>query len=211
MAAPVEFNVTIKGTGTHASAPHTGHDPIVAAAAIIQAVQTIISRQISPLENAVISVCTINGGSAHNIIPDEVKLSGTIRTLNNAVRKDIAKKFKHTVESMATMYSCEAIVEINEGYPPLINDPDMSDFVMNIAKEIVGEEHAIWAENPSMGGEDFAYFLEKKPGSYFWLGGRDPELDTVYYNHNPRFDVDESAFLIGLAMHVNIALEFLNK
>ncbi|QMS85322.1 M20 metallopeptidase family protein [Candidatus Xianfuyuplasma coldseepsis] len=209
MAAPDEFQITVKGTGTHASAPHTGKDPIIAATAIIQAIQTILSRQISPLESAVISVCTIHGGSAFNIIPDDVTFTGTIRTLNNDVRMDIFQKLEATATSIASSYGCRADVKIIEAYPPLINDPKMSDFVMNIAKEVVGEDHALWASEPSMGGEDFSYYLQKKPGSYFWLGGRDPKQETIYYNHNPKFDVDESSFVIGMAMHVNIAFEFL--
>ncbi len=211
MAAPDEFKIKVIGTGTHASAPHTGHDPIVASAAIIQAVQTIISRQISPLESAVISICTVHGGSAFNIIPDEVELTGTIRTLNNDVRLDIFDKFEKTVKAVATMYNCQADVELIEAYPPLINDPDMSDFVMDIARQVVGDDHAFYGKEPSMGGEDFAYYLQRKPGAYFWLGGRPRDMETVYYNHNPRFNVDESSFLIGMAMHVNIALEFLKR
>jgi len=210
MAAPDEFTVTIIGTGTHASAPHTGHDPIIAATSIIQAFQTIISRQISPLDSAVISVCTINGGSAFNIIPDKVTFGGTIRTLNNDVRMDIFEKLEHTAKSIASMYHCAAKVDIIEAYPPLINDPDMCDFVMDIASEVVGEK-ATWATVPSMGGEDFSYYLQRKPGAYFWLGGRNPKEDTIHYNHNPKFDVDESSFVIGLAMHVNIVTEFLKK
>lgn len=210
MAAPDEFSVTVIGTGTHASAPHTGHDPIIAATSIIQAFQAIISRQISPLDSAVISVCTIHGGSAFNIIPDQITFGGTIRTLRQDVRESIFEKLELTAKSIAAMYHCEAKVDIVEAYPPLINDPEMSDFVMDIAQQIVGDK-ATWATIPSMGGEDFAYYLERKPGAYFWLGGRNPKQDTIYYNHNPKFDVDESSFLIGLAMHINIVFEFQKK
>ena len=209
MAAPDEFRITIIGDGTHASAPHTGKDPIIAASNVVQAIQTILSRQISPLESAVITVATIHGGSAFNIIPDSVEMTGTIRTLNNDVRLDIFKKLEHTVKHTAKAFGCDAKVEIIEAYPPLINDPQMSEFAMAIAKEVVGDQNATYAKEPSMGGEDFAYYLQKKPGCFLWLGGRDPKQDTIYYNHNPKFDVDESSFVIGLAMHVNLVKEFL--
>lgn len=209
MAAPDEFRIDVIGTGTHASSPHTGHNPVVAAGAIVGGIQSILPNQIDPLEQAVITVSTIHGGSAFNVIPDHVELSGTIRTLRNDVRLNIFEKLTTTVQAIATAYQCKANVEIIEAYPPLINDPDMSDFAMNIARQLVGDDKAILAERPSMGGEDFAYYLQKKPGAFLWLGGRPLSEDTIYYNHNPKFDIDENAFLIGMAMHVNLVLEFL--
>lgn len=207
LAAPDEFKIIVHGTGTHASAPDSGHDPIVAASAIVQAIQTIVTRQVSPLEKAVITVSTIHGGSAFNIIPDTVEMTGTIRTLNNDVRASIFNKLRTTVTAVASAYECQATIDIIEGYPPLINDLEMCNIAMRIAKEIVGDNNAHWATNPSMGGEDFAYYLEKKPGAFLWLGGRPLEEESIYYNHNPKFDVDEKAFLIGLAMHINLVLE----
>jgi amidohydrolase len=210
LAAPDEFKIIVHGTGTHASAPDSGQDPIVASSAIVQAIQTILTRQISPLEKAVITVSTIHGGSAFNVIPDTVEMTGTIRTLNNDVRLDIFEKLTVTAKTIATAYGCQADVDIIEAYPPLINDPEMTEFAMKIAKQVVGERNAIWMKQPSMGGEDFAYYLQKKPGAFIWLGGRPVAMDTIYYNHNPKFDVDERAFLIGLAMHINLVLEYLS-
>ena len=209
MAAPDEFIINITGTGTHASAPHTGHDPVVTASQMVLALQNIISRNINPNSPAVISVCTINGGSAFNILPEKVTLGGTIRTLNKDVRSHIFKRMEETVKHISEMNECKSELEIIKAYPPLINDPLMSDFVIGIAEELIGKENVVELDEPSMGGEDFAYYLEKKPGSYFWLGGRNPELDTIHYNHNPKFDIDESSLLIGTAMHINIVTEFL--
>ena len=211
MAAPDEFRITVHGIGTHASAPQSGKDPIVASSAIVQAIQTILSRQISPLEQAVITISTIHGGSAFNVLPDHVKMTGTIRTLNNDVRLDIFKRLTQVSEDVATAYGCTAEVEIIEAYPPLINDLEMSAFAYDIAKRLVGEDNAILATEPSMGGEDFAYYLQQKPGAFLWLGARPLDEDTVYYNHNPKFYVEEQAFLIGMAFHVNTVLEFLDK
>ena len=209
MAAPDEFKIDVIGTGTHASAPQTGHDAVVTASQIVLALQNIISRDISPTSPAVISVCTINGGSAFNILPEKVSLGGTIRTLNNDVRLHIFERIQETVRHISEMNGCYSDLSIIKAYPPLINDDKMSDFVVDIAKELIGKENVVLLDEPSMGGEDFAYYLEKKPGSYFWLGGRDPKQDTVYYNHNPKFDIDESSLLIGTAMHINIVTEFL--
>lgn len=209
MAAPDEFKIEIVGTGTHASAPQTGNDPVVTASQIVLALQNIISRNINPNSPAVISVCTINGGSAFNILPEKVNLGGTIRTLDKEVRQLIFNRMEETVRHISEMNGCKSELEIIEAYPPLINDYAMSDFVVDIAREVIGKENVTVLDEPSMGGEDFAYYLEKKPGSYFWLGGRDPELDTIYYNHNPKFDIDESSLLIGTAMHINIVTEFL--
>ncbi len=209
MAAPDEFSIDVIGTGTHASAPQTGHDPVVTASQIILALQNIISRNINPNSPAVISVCTINGGSAFNILPEKVSLGGTIRTLNNDVRLQIFKRMEETVKHISEMNGCKSELKIIKAYPPLINDIKMSDFVVGVAEKLIGEDNVVILDEPSMGGEDFAYYLEKKPGSYFWLGGRDPLLDIVYYNHNPKFDIDESSLLIGTAMHINIVTEFL--
>jgi amidohydrolase len=210
MAAPDEFRITVHGVGTHASSPNSGADPIVAASAIVQAIQTIVSRRISPLEQAVVTVSTIHGGSAFNIIPDKVTMTGTIRTLKENVRQTIFQLLEDVSTSTAKSYGCEAELTIIEAYPPLHNDPEMSDFAMAIAKDLVGD-HAIWADEPSMGGEDFAYYLQKKPGAFLWLGGRPLDEPNLYYNHNPKFDVDERAFLIGLALHVNLVERFLTQ
>lgn len=209
MAAPDEFRIKVIGTGTHASAPHTGKDPVLTASQIILALQNIISRNISPLTPAVISACTIHGGTAFNIIPDHVEIGGTIRTLNNDVRLFIFDRMNQVVTNIAKANNCEAKLEIIEAYPPLINDPDMTEFVYGIAKKLIGEENTTELFEPSMGGEDFSYYLQKKPGSYFWLGGRPKDAKVTYNNHNPKFDVDESVFLIGTAMHINIVKEFL--
>ena len=209
MAAPDEFKIQVTGIGTHASAPHTGKDPVLASAEIISAIQKIVSRQISPLDSAVISVCTIHGGTAFNIIPDTVELTGTIRTLNSDVRQHIFKLLEDVVTYTAKANGCNANLEIIKAYPPLINHEEESDFVYGIAQKLIGKSNVEMLENPSMGGEDFSYYLEKKPGAYFWLGGRPKDEKTVYYNHNPKFFIDEAVLLIGTAMHINIVKEFL--
>ncbi len=209
MAAPDEFKVKVIGTGTHASAPQTGVDPIVIAAEIITSLQTIVSRSISPVDNAVVSVCTIKGGTAFNIIPEHVEFGGTIRTLTPEIRNHVFQRIHDIVEGVCHMYGAKGEVEIIPAYPPLINDPNMSEFVLNIARKLLPEEQVVELTAPSMGGEDFSYYLQEKPGAYFWLGAKKPDEKQLAYNHNPKFDPDEDAFIIGTCMHINIVKEFL--
>ena len=211
MAAPDEFKVKVTGKGTHASAPHTGSDVILTASKIITNLQSIISRDISPLDPVVISVCTIDGGTAFNILPDQVEFSGTIRTLNKDTRQFVFKRIKEVVSSISKLNNCESNVEIIEAYPPVINDVVETEFVIGVGQELLGNKNVTILTEPSMGGEDFSYYLEKRPGSYFWLGGRNKDLKEVYYNHNPKFDIDESSLLIGTMMHINVAIEYLKK
>lgn len=209
MAAPDEFKVKIIGTGTHASAPQTGVDPIVIAAEIIQSLQTIVSRSISPVDNAVVSVCTINGGTAFNIIPESVSFSGTIRSFTPEIRQHVFKRVEEIVDGICKAHGAKGIVDIIPAYPPLINDPEQSEFVLNIARQILPKDKVVELEVPSMGGEDFSYYLQEKPGAYFWLGAKKPEEKELAYNHNPKFDPDESSFLVGVCMHINIVKKFL--
>ncbi len=209
MAAPDEFRIEVIGTGTHASAPQTGVDPILVSSQIVNAFQMITSRNISPTDSVVVSVCTIHGGSAFNIIPESVSMSGTVRTLNLDTRAFVFQRMQSICDNIAKMNNCKVNLEIIEAYPPLINHHKESDFVIDIAKRLLGEDNVEIALEPSMGGEDFSYYLQKKPGSFFWLGGRAKTEKNVYYNHNPKFNVDEDSFVIGACMHINIVKEYL--
>lgn len=209
MAAPDEFSIKIQGVGTHASAPHTGVDTVLVAAQVISSLQTIASRNVNATDSAVVSVCTVNGGTAFNIIPEFVEMTGTIRTLNPETRAYVFKRVEEIVEGVCKIHGAKAVVDIIPAYPPLINDPEMSEFVLNIAKQVLPADKVLELDAPSMGGEDFSYYLERKPGAYFWLGGIKPQATDMAYNHNPKFDPDEDAFLTGTTMHINIIKEFL--
>lgn len=209
MAAPDEFLVKVIGTGTHASEPHTGVDPILISSQIIQAFQNIISRNTDPVDPAVISVCTIQSGTAFNILPESAEFSGTIRTLNPDTRSFIFKRMEEIIKHITLMNGATYEVEFIKAYPPLINNPKMADFAKKVAIELIGEENVEILTKPSMGGEDFAYYLEQKPGAFIWLGGRPIDSKEFYNNHNPKFDIDESSLLIGSALHINLVIEFL--
>ncbi len=210
MAAPDELRIEITGEGTHASAPQTGVDPILTTAQVIQALQTIVSRNISPVDSAVISITTIHGGTSFNIIPASVTLSGTIRTLNEEVRQYVFTRIKEVVNGICTVNGATAKIDIIEAYPPVINDDKMTDFAISVAKEFLGEEHVTELTKPSMGGEDFAYYLQKTPGSFLWLGAQQ-EGEPFYNNHNPKFDIDESALLKGVGLHINLVTSYLSE
>lgn len=209
MAAPDEFKITVIGNGTHASAPQTGVDPIITATQIITALQNIISRNISPVDPAVISVCTIHGGTAFNIIPESVKLTGTIRTLNNETRAFIFQRMEDIVKNITQMNGATYELELIKAYPPVINDIEMTQFALDTVTELIGKENVEVLTEPSMGGEDFSYYLQRRPGAFLWLGGRAADEETLYNNHNPKFDVDESSLLLGTAIHINLVHNYL--
>lgn len=209
MAAPDEFKIIVNGVGTHASAPHTGVDPIYVASEIITNLQSITSRNVNPVDSAVISVCTINGGTAFNIIPETVEMSGTIRTLTPQVREYTFKRLNEIVNGISTLHGANCEVEIIPAYPPLINHKKESNFVLDIAKKTIPVNDVFELDVPSMGGEDFSYFLQEKPGCYFWLGAG--HTDTDPYNHNPYFNPDEDSFIVGTLMHINTAIEYLKQ
>lgn len=209
MAAPDKFTVKVIGTGTHACAPHTGVDPIVVSTQIIQAFQNIISRYIDPVDPVVISVCKFNAGTAFNIIPESADFAGTIRTLNPDTRISVFKQMEKIIKGITEMNGATYEVDFIKGYSPLVNDIKMSEFAKNIAVDLIGEENVEIQTEPSMGGEDFAYYLERRPGAFLWLGGRPRDSKNLYNNHNPKFDIDEDSLMVGTAMHINLVEEFL--
>lgn len=211
MAAPDEFRVHIEGSGTHASAPETGSDVILATAEVISKFQTIPSRRVRATDSVVISTCMVHGGTNFNILPDHVDLKGTIRTLNKETRQDVFRKMNDVVESVSKLNDCVGTLEIIEAYPPLVNDLNETSFVIDLVKDLLGEENVIVKTEPSMGGEDFSYYLEKRPGAFGWLGARPKDQKEIYYNHNPRFDIDESSLILGTLIHINTAIEYLKK
>ncbi|MCF7925039.1 MAG: amidohydrolase [Candidatus Izimaplasma sp.] len=211
MASPDEFSVTISGFGTHASAPESGNDLVFIASQIIQAIHGIVAREVAATDQAVLSVSTIHGGTAFNVLPDEVKFSGTIRTFDETTRSHIHRRVKTITKGIAKMHNITCDINIVKGYPALINDVKMTKFVENIAKQSLGDSNVIIDTKPSMGGEDFAYYLNKQKGTFSWLGGRHKNTEKTYYNHNPKFDIDPDSLLYGTLLHINTVLSYFNK
>ena len=196
MAAADTFRVRIHGRGGHAAYPHESEDPIVAAAALITAMQTLVSRHTSPFDSAVVSVTQIQGGSADNIIPERVEFSGTIRTFQPATKAALVRRLQEMVPGLCKSYGTEGEFEFCEGYPALINDLIPCQWVSEAAEQM----KLPLAPQATMGGEDMAYFLQKVPGAFFFLGAAPDQASRVFPHHHPKFELDERA--VPLAMEL---------
>jgi len=213
MAAVDSTFLTVKGRGGHAAYPHRVIDPIVCASSIVMNLQTIVSRSVDPQKAAVISFGSINGGIANNVIPDEVKLAGTVRTFDEKLRNMIEGLMKRTVEHTASSLGCEVEFNYRRDLPPVINHPNATEIVTKAALEVFGKD-GIVEPIPSMGGEDFALYQKIVPGCYFWLGVGNPDIDAMHPWHSPHFKADEDSLWRGAALFavsVVIALEKLGN
>ena len=211
MASTDFFKVDLIGKGGHAAEPQTSIDPIIMAGQTLCAFQNIISREISPVEPAVLSVCTINGGNQFNAIPEKVTMTGTVRTLCEDTRERIFKRMEEIITHISGMHNGRYEFDRKRGYPALANHENMVEFVMGVCKGFLGEENVILLDKPTMGGEDFAYFLQKIPGAIFWLGCGNKEKGITEMLHNSNFVMDEDALILGTAIHVNLVYHYLNR
>ncbi|CAA9579117.1 MAG: N-acetyl-L,L-diaminopimelate deacetylase [uncultured Thermomicrobiales bacterium] len=209
-AASDGFIATIKGVGGHAARPHGCVDPIVVAAQCIGALQTLVSREVNPLRQAVITVGSLHAGTVSNIIPEEAIMKATVRTFDEEVRQNLAERIPALITGIAAAMRAEAEVQYRFGYPALVNDPAMTDLVRAVAREVVGPDKVVERE-PGMGGEDMSYFLQRVPGCFFRIGSRNYERGLIHGHHHPRFDIDdEGALPVGVAAVAAVALRFLN-
>lgn len=204
-AAPDRFDIRIRGKGGHAAMPHQTVDPVVVAAQVITAFQSIVSRTLDPLDSAVLSVTQLNAGSAYNVIPDEVQLQGTVRTFKAEVRQAVPRQMKALLDGIATGFGARASMELHLGYPSVINDDDLTRQVHEIAVAALGESRVVTIE-PSMAGEDFAYVAQSVPACFFSVGSGNPAAGITYPHHHPKFDIDEPALKAGTALFVNAVL-----
>ena len=207
MAQPDAFTIKIRGRGGHGSMPHQAVDPIYIASQLVVNLQSVISRSLDPLKPGVLSFGTINGGTIYNIIPEEVTLTGTVRSFDPDVKALIESKLKRIAAETCRAFDSTAEVIYEDGYPPVINDPRMSDFVVSTARKTLGEDCVVPID-PVMGGEDFSYFLKEVPGAFFFLGMGDGQ---EYPHHHPRFDIDEAALPLAVRLMTRIALDFLKE
>jgi len=209
MAAMDKFEIVVTGPGGHGAKPHLTSDPVVAAAQIINALQTIVSRSIDPIRSAVLSVCMIQGGHAFNIIPREVRMVGTVRTLNEDVKTMLIAKVKSILKGISEAMGVEYEFNYLDGSPALVNDPGMIELVEKAGAAIVGSENIHQLE-PSMGGEDFTYFVKAVPGAMFNVGSRDEKAGLTSQLHRPTFDVNAKTLTTGVAMLCQTALMYLD-
>lgn len=204
LAATDCFSAKFVGRGCHGAFPHLGRDPIVTAAEAVVNLQQIVSREFDPTESAVVTVGKFHAGTATNVIPDSALIEGTARTLTPEHRRHVQKSIQRRCESIAQANDCTVEFCWNEGYPPTINDVAMSDYVAQIARRTLGESAFLPAASAVMGGEDFAYYLEKVPGCFFFLGVCPTDRGCHPPLHSDRYDFTDSAIGLGVRMFVNL-------
>ena len=197
MAAVDEFEIHVEGRGGHGAAPHETSDPIVAAARIVEAVQTIVSREISPQDSAVVTIASVHGGDAFNVIPSDVRMTGTARWFRETTGDAIATKLERIVSSTASAAGVSARLDYRRINRPTVNDPAAADVVIETARGLLGEEN-VDTETRTMGGEDMSVFLDRVPGCFFFVGSAPAGEHRPH--HSPRFAIDERALAIGVAL-----------
>jgi amidohydrolase len=211
MASFDRFYIKIKGHGCHGAMPHVGVDPVAIAGQVITAFQTIVSREMKPTHPAVVTIGKVNGGTAYNVIPNYVEIEGTFRAVDQKQREMIVQRMEEITAGITKAMRGDYEFEVVWGAPPVINNEEFTKDFVETAKGIIGEENIIELKEPSMGGEDIAYFLNKVPGTFFFLGAFNEEKGIVHPHHTPKFNVDEDVFWKGSALLAQGALDWLNK
>ncbi len=192
MAGSEIFTIKVTGKGGHGAAPHLAADPLLASAHIVTTLQSIVSRNVPPLQTAVVSVCTIHGGEAYNVIPPAVEMSGTIRTFEPDIRQKVLERFEKIVTTVAEALGCQAEIEIQQLTPATVNQPEVAMRVQTLAAQLFPEWKIETSDHITMGSEDFAYILQRVPGCFFFIGSANPVKGLDAGHHNPRFDFDEA-------------------
>jgi amidohydrolase len=208
LAATDNFTATFVGRGCHGAFPHAGRDPIITACEAVLNLQQFVSREMDPTDSAVVTVGKVNAGTATNIIPDTATIEGTARTLTPAARRAIAASVERRCAGIAAANDCEVRFDWIEGYPPTVNDPAMADYVATVARQAVGPDRFFPVARPSMGGEDFAYYLEKVPGCFFLVGVEPPDRQGYPPLHSDRYDFTDAAMTVGVRMFVELVRNF---
>jgi amidohydrolase len=204
------LHIVIRGKSSHAAYPEQGIDAIVVSAAVVQALQTLVSRSISALDSAVITIGKIQGGKRSNIVADEVTLTGTIRTLSEDVRRFLCSKTAETCTQIAAAFGASCEVQTIPSYPVLVNDEQATELVRDTATDILGASMVHLRPKPVLGVEDFAYYLRERPGTFWHLGCGKPGRASPPL-HSPEFDIDEGCLAVGVAVQVASALRYLQR
>jgi amidohydrolase len=208
MSASDRFTVKIRGRGGHSAAPHLGIDPVVAGAQVITAIQNIVSRNVPPLESAVVTVTSMTGGEAFNVIPETVELRGTIRSFDPKIRELVLERFQKIVIGVSEAMGCNAEVDLQKITPATVNDHEMAKRVRKVAAQILPEAE-LDADERTMGSEDMAYMMDDIPGCYFFVGSSNHAQGLDAAHHHPKFDFDERALPRAAALMAAAVVEFL--
>ncbi|MCL2548529.1 MAG: amidohydrolase [Symbiobacteriaceae bacterium] len=203
------FVITVRGNGGHGAHPHLSVDAIVCAGQLVSALQSIVSREVSPIESAVITVGTINGGYRGNVIADQVVLDGTIRTLSPQVREGIPQRMERVLQGICAAYRCQGELQIRQGVPSVINDSNLTNAFEQSAIALLGSSQVKRVPYPTMGGEDFSYYGQKAPACFIRLGGRNEDIGCTNPGHHPKYNFDEQAIAVGMATLAQMALDYL--
>ena len=209
MASSDIIRLKIIGKGGHAAQPHTTIDPIVIASEIVGALQKLVSRQTDPFESVVISICSFHAGDVFNVIPHSAYLEGAVRTLNNELRHELPHKIEKIIRGITEPYGATYELDYYLGYPVTVNDPGVTETVRKAAVSVLGADKVRVAARASMGGEDYAYFLNKVPGTYIRIGTRNPEKGICQEMHHPRFDIDEAVLELTRVVYAQAAFDLL--
>jgi amidohydrolase len=209
MASADILDIEIKGKGGHGAMPHLSIDPIVVAAHIVTALQTLVSRSTDPLQSSVLSITAIEGGNAHNVIPEVVSMRGTVRTFSPVIRDMIENGIKRIASGVAQSLGASAVVQYRRMFPALINAPGAVDIVVRAAASVVGADNVNDAIEPVMGSEDFAFMLEAKPGAYAFLGQAGRASSCMV--HSPHYDFNDDLLPIGVSYWISLVRQTLSS
>ncbi|WP_440896964.1 amidohydrolase [Amphibacillus sp. Q70] len=205
------FNLKIQARGGHGSSPHKANDAIVAGAHFVTTVQTIVSRRLNPFDTGVVTIGSFDGKGTSNVIKDSVEIDGDIRYFSDQTEAVINKELHRIVNGIEVMFGVNCELKYDVGYPPLYNDPELTAFVANTLAKVKDKDIKKVTEFPKMTpSEDFAYYLEKVPGSFFFIGCTPKGVDEPYFNHHPKFDIDEDAMLVAAKSVGYVVLHYLN-
>jgi amidohydrolase len=207
LAADIGVSVTIRGVGGHAAFPYLCKDPILCAANVVTSLQQLVARNTDPLDSLVVSITQFHSGTAHNIIPEEVTLVGTMRYLEKETGAMAKERFKEVVKSVATAHGCTATVDLRDGYPVTRNDKQAVDTFFAIAKETIPSERVLHFEKPVMGGEDFSYYCQEVPSCFFALGLLPDGQSEIPALHQPKFDFNDDVIRTGVKLFCSLALK----
>lgn len=210
LASCDDFKIEIKGYGGHAAFPHDTTDIIAIGSQLVSSLQQIISRKVDPMKSAVLTIGSFQAGKAANVISETATLEGTVRTFDENVRQDIYQWVQKITEHTCKAFGADYHIDYQFGYPATKNDEEVNQLMVHAAKDVVAETNIIEIE-PNMGSEDFSYFLQKVPGTYFFTGSANEDKGFIYPYHHPKFDIDEKALLNGAKVMTAAALDYLNK
>jgi amidohydrolase len=206
MAQVHSFFVRVRGKGGHGSQPQTCRDPIVAASQLVISIQTVVSRGLGYEGGAVVSVCSFQAGTTHNVIPDTAELSGTIRTFDDATATRVLERLRELADGTAAGFGVEVELDIEDGYPVLVNDSSCAEVIARIGERVLGEGAVSSTDLPMAGGEDFAYYAQRCPAAFFFLGAQLAGEDTPGCHHQD-FDFDDELIPVGIELYLRIVAD----